>query len=90
MPTPHPHLPALLRVLAATRTLAAQTTFYAAGLGAVALLGGANLPPELQFFAGAVGAGAKAFRTTRSGSRWCRPSRRAMLPARCKTTPPRP
>ena len=46
---------ALLRILKATVTLPAQVTFYAAALGAIALIPGANLPPSLAEIAGGVG-----------------------------------
>jgi hypothetical protein len=46
---------ALLRILRVTRGLAGQATLAAAVVGAAALLGGANLPPELAGFVGGVG-----------------------------------
>jgi hypothetical protein len=46
---------ALLRVLKATVTLPAQVTFYAAALGAIALIPGVSLPPALATVAGGVG-----------------------------------
>ena len=46
---------ALFRILAATRSMAAQATLAAAVMGSAAALYGANLPPELAGFVGAVG-----------------------------------
>lgn len=49
---------ALLRVLKATTQLSAQITFYAAALGAILLIPGAQLPPALAVVAGGVGVNA--------------------------------
>lgn len=49
---------ALLRVLKATTQLSAQVTFYAAALGAILLIPGAQLPPALAVVAGGVGVNA--------------------------------
>src|SRR5688572_19551978 len=46
---------ALMRVLKATMTLPAQVTFYASALGAISLIGGADLPMGLATLAGGVG-----------------------------------
>ena len=46
---------ALLKLLSTIRTMAGQATYYGAALGSMALLFGADLPPELAAFAGAVG-----------------------------------
>lgn len=57
--TENPRQSALIRILEATRKVSAQTTFYAASLGAVALVvtntDPATLPPALTTFAGGFG-----------------------------------
>ncbi len=55
---PNKRKQALLRVLRATKSLSARTTLYASALGSVALMYGANLPPELATLTGVIGANA--------------------------------
>src|SRR5687767_11576864 len=50
-----PRQSALIRILKVTATLPAQVTFYASALGAIALIGGANVPASLATLAGGVG-----------------------------------
>lgn len=49
---------ALLELLRATLTLPAQVTFYAAALGAILLIPGMDLPPDLAFIASGIGVNA--------------------------------